>query len=315
MAVAVLMSRRLRPSGQPRTAHHPLRRVLTVSTALGRSGFLLQSSLTRLARLGCSMADNPTCDSTAQPDRVIASGTLIDFPNPDAWSGRRVLLGVAIGVGAIVAVFVGVFARSATSGTYISSDVAFGLGVALSFAVPLGVVAGFASRAARRRVDEVMAKHADGPLQEIFSALLVRSWFLRPTNVKRVAEALARQGRAGAAVRIAKPNRAAPIDPLIVPFEPMPLDEWVPLFVGLEQHTGTAQEETGAAQTGNTAIDEKFSRRGLQRRILLGGGWLMIAMFAFNAAIAGWEAYRARRTTFSAVIGRPQARWRAGSVS
>ena len=248
------------------------------------------------------MADDPTSDSTAQPDRVVASGTLIDFPNPGAWSGKRVLLGVAIGVGAIVAVFVGVFARSATSGTYISGDVAFCLGAALSFAVPLFAFAGFASGAARRRVDEFMATHADGPLQEIFSALLAQSWFLRPTNVKRVAEALARQGRTGAVVRVAKPKRTAPIEPLTVPFEPLPLDESVPLFVGLEQEAGTVEDETRAAQARDVSVDGGYSRRGLRRRILLSGGWVIVAMFAFNAAIGGLESYRVGHVTFNAVL-------------
>ena len=248
------------------------------------------------------MADDATSDSTVQPDRVVASGTLIDFPNPGAWSGKRVLLGVAIGVGAVVAVFVGVFARSATSGTYISGDVAFCLGAALSFAVPLFAFAGFASGAARRRVDEFMATHRDWAFQEMFSALLVQSWFLRPTNVKRVAEALARQGRTGAVVRIAKPNRTAPIEPLNVTFEPLPLDESVPLFVGLEQHAGAAWEGGYTSQADDASADEGASRGVFRRRILLSGGWLMIAIFAFNAAIGGWESYRARHVTVNSVM-------------
>ncbi len=302
MAVAVLMSRRLQPSSQARTAHYPLRRALRVRTASGRSGFLLQSSFTRLARPGYSMADNATSDSTAQPDRVVASGALIDFSDPESFSGRRVLLGVAIGTPiAVFAVGAGVSVASAITGTWISGDVALYLGVALPFAVSVLVFVCYA-RAKQRRVDEVLAVHQDEPLQEIFSALLAPTLFRVPINLNRVVRAMARQGRAGAVVRIAKPRRTAPIEPLTVPFEPLPLDESVPLFVGLEQEAGTVQEGTGAAQARDVSVDENYSRRGFRRRILLSGGWVMVAIFAFNAAMGGWESYRARHVTFNAVM-------------
>jgi len=300
MAVAVLMSRSLQSSGQPRTARHPLRQVLRVRPASGRSAFLVQSSLTRLARLGYSMADDPTSDSTVQPDRVVASGMLIDVPAPKSFSGGQILLVVAIGVGVIVAVLVGVFARFVASGTSISGDVAFCLGAGLSFAVPLFVFAGYAR--AQWRVDQVLTAQRDGSLQDILSALLVQSPFQAPFNLKRVAQSLARQGRTGAAVRIAKPKRTAPIQPLSVPFEPLPLDESVPLFVGLEQEGGTVQDGTRAEQARDVSVDGSYSRRGLRRRILLSGGWVIVAMFAFNAAIGGVESYRVGHVTFNAVL-------------
>jgi FtsH-binding integral membrane protein len=244
------------------------------------------------------MADNEKSDSTAQPDGVVASAALIDFPNPDAWSGKHFL--IALTVGLLLAGFVGVIAWSSRSGTSTSGDVTVGLFILLFLAV---IVVGFALLArAVWRVDDVLAIHRDGSVQDIFSSLLVPSSFRASINLKRVVEAMAQQGRAGAVVRIAKPNRAAPIDPLIVPFEPIPLDESVPLFVGLEKHAGAARGAMCASQADDASADEGASRGVFRRRILLSGGWLMIAIFAFNAAIGGWESYRARHVTLNAVM-------------
>ncbi len=248
------------------------------------------------------MAANPTSDSTAQPDRVVASGTLIDFPAPDSFSGRRVLLGVAVGV--LVAGFLGVIGWSTSSGTSTFGRVAWGLVILFVFG-PLVVVSVLWARA-RRRLDDLLAAYRDAPLQNLLQVLFVERSF-RPTvgltvGLKKVVEGLARQGREGVVVRIAKPNRGAPIDPLIVPFEPVPLDESVPLFVGLEQYAGAACGGTCTSRADDASADERASRGAFRRRILLGGGWLMIAIFAFNAAMGGWESYRARHVTLNAAM-------------
>lgn len=237
-------------------------------------------------------------DLSVQQDHVVGRASLVEIPDPDAWNSRRFL--ILLTVGLLLAGFVAFTVWSTRSGTT-NTVVDYGAFVIVLVFILLGIGAVLLA-SGQSRINQAIAAHPEGSIQDLFATLFAGAGFRPSINLMDVTRAIAQQGRVGVAVRIARPLRATPIHPLDVPFEPLPLDESVPLFVGLEQHAEATRGETEPTQAAHPSADGKLARRGLRRRILLGGGWIMIAIFAVNAALAGWEAYRARHITFSSVM-------------
>lgn len=102
-------------------------------------------------------------------------------------------------------------------------------------------------------------------------------------------ELLASRDHRSTVIRICQPANAGEIRPLLVPFEPQPLDETDRTFQDI-----IAGEDDAAEQRSKL---EDPTMNKIKRNIHLKGGWLITAIFGVNVAIHGWFAYQAGRVT------------------
>lgn len=166
---------------------------------------------------------------------------------------------------------------------YMAIGLLFGAGLIL-FAVVWG-------RVDRRHFRSALAQRLGnaGQLDPKDVVETVTSWCKTPSSqlnrLSVVLSLLAKRGHTNTTMRCVWPERRAAIDPIVEPFEPMPLDEGDAAFTALER--GSASADRAHPQRTETSDETIAARRRWHRRVTLGGGWLAVGVFALLAVAHG----------------------------
>jgi hypothetical protein len=188
----------------------------------------------------------------------------------------RVLLAVGLGggVGLLVAAAVG-----------LGSGPAAGIAMALLIIVVLALIAAtlVTLDAGFRTAQRLIAADTEADGGRIVQATVRKVWYWHPLRVARQAlSACALAGRIGPAVRLNRVNPPTAIEPIVVPFEALELDETDRRFNEL--------------RTMASPVDEK-TLGPIRRNVLLKGGWLVVIAFGFNCVVQAIDAVLRWRIT------------------
>lgn len=227
-------------------------------------------------------------------DEPAASITEIQFDHPLGRSAIEISIIVAGLISAVAFLMVvTIVARLPRS--------AFAMLVAVGAVLVVGAMILFhqARRRGVQRVVERILGPTDRGVPDVGATTRAVLPHIRGKQYRHGLEALARglalRGAGGATLRIAAAP-AGPIEPLVVPFEPQPLDE---TLSGL-MRAGGGDDPPGP---GGAASPPASRARplagvvpaGLHRNIILKGGWVLVIIFAVNWALAALDAWRHRR--------------------
>lgn len=145
----------------------------------------------------------------------------------------------------------------------------------------IGVMAAFAIfalimfvRTRRANVGKMLAGFPDHELEHHIAATLEKLRAVSAVNsLKELVRVLAQRGVCDVAFRVirsATPPLGKTID---VPFEPRPLESC--------GQAGSVSEDGSAGENADLSLDQR-----IKRNVLLKGGWVLVAVFAFNWIIA-----------------------------
>ena len=167
-----------------------------------------------------------------------------------------------------------------------------------------GLVALGLFRAAQLRIREnvtrLIARHEGAPVAQLVAKLFgPRGRAMPLTHWEATVLALAAHGRAGVTIRSSPPKFAtAAIDPITVRFEPRLLDEADESLVTLgEALDAPADDAVSDVRTSLMSWPPLPLSRRMKRNVALGGGWLVVGIFAFMAASNGWRSLKSGRVT------------------
>jgi hypothetical protein len=107
-----------------------------------------------------------------------------------------------------------------------------------------------------------------------------------------LATTLFQVGQAGATIRICRPEDGEPLEPILHPFEPQPLNQANSALIEPPSDPTADAHQVPTDPSPN----ESSSRASalVRRNILLKGGWFLVGIFAVNAAIHGFLCIRDR---------------------
>ncbi|MBI5863050.1 MAG: hypothetical protein HZB38_00785 [Planctomycetes bacterium] len=225
---------------------------------------------------------------------------LIDIPNECAWSKallKALLFGLGIGAGAVLMMMIIGLAVGPKS-----LGVGFLVGQAALIATILTETLTSRRRQTNRIKAAVRANVAD-PRAAIRAAIGEFGWRFARHGVPKAIQELHVAGHRGIVFRVAPPDQLAELRPIAVEFEPTPINETDPAFVGLHQvddlPLNEASDPPHAARAGRFGSSE--AGRHFRRARKLGMAWVW-AVFGFMFMIQAIKAVMTRRITSSLVI-------------
>jgi len=123
------------------------------------------------------------------------------------------------------------------------------------------------------------------------------------SQLQAIARTFVAQGRTNLTIRACKAKFARSIEPIAVPFEPLPLDESLP---AVEAITSTRKtDDTADAASGSdpcTQSGHSMFWRRLRRYNALGGGIVMLVMFGCMWGMRAYRAVMEQRITADLII-------------
>lgn len=142
----------------------------------------------------------------------------------------------------------------------------------------------------RRRVRSVAATHPELMPVEMLSAFFPTQDTQIPHELLEEAKRFVSDKWFGTSVRICEPAHAVYFAPISELFEPVPLNESDPYFVGLEQNAGRSGRVPAVEAHGGDSHSNK-QRSAIFRNIRFGGGWIQLAIFGSIFLLEVWKTY------------------------
>ncbi|MFH1419808.1 MAG: hypothetical protein ABII12_16160 [Planctomycetota bacterium] len=224
-------------------------------------------------------------------------GTLADIAHQGSLVDIATLVFLILG-GVILAIILVILGKR-SFGTGPERLIPLGTGAVLA-----AVVAMFMRRVAvgrrKRELRQWLLESPELPSAERVKRLVESLCVLNPyTWFADAVRLLAAEQPDGTTIRIAPPAQLTKIDPILVHFEPQRFDE-----------LAAAGDQIGPPPTPDALPDKQstMAPRGIRRNIILKGGWLIVAVYLFNWAMAVFDAILRRSVTL------PLVGWSAGLV-
>ena len=138
-----------------------------------------------------------------------------------------------------------------------------------------------------RNLRALMEKSKAEPIAaRVKAAISVTHSIWPQTTTRELAKILAEENSLDTIIRIAPPDGAPPIKPIAVPFEPHRPDELGELMAAAEHDAEHVTAET-----------RKAPPRGIQRNVVLKGGWLLVGLYGVVWTVHAIEAIRSGAVT------------------